>query len=58
MPVGVPELAVTVAVKVTDWPKFDGLGDEVRMSRWSVSEEPTTWDSEALEFVKLPSVLA
>ena len=32
VPVGVPvlgEVAVTVAVKVTDWPKTDGLADEV-----------------------------
>ena len=32
-PEGVPApgaLAVTVAVKVTDWPKTDGLADEVR----------------------------
>jgi hypothetical protein len=30
VPVGVPEpgaLAVTVAVKVTDWPKTEGLGE-------------------------------
>lgn len=27
-PVGVPELLVTVIVKVTVWSKFDGSGDE------------------------------
>jgi hypothetical protein len=34
VPVGVPEaglVAVTVAVNVTDWPKTDGLADEVRV---------------------------
>lgn len=30
VPVGVPTPVVTVAVKVTDWPKVDGLGEEVR----------------------------
>ena len=30
VPVGVPEVAVTVAVKVTDCPKADGFTDEVR----------------------------
>ena len=29
LPVGVPPLEVTVAVKVTAWPDFDGLRDEV-----------------------------
>jgi hypothetical protein len=29
VPVGVPPLEVTVAVKVTAWPDFDGLSDEV-----------------------------
>ena len=32
VPAGVPspgELAVTIAVKVTDWPTTDGLADEV-----------------------------
>ena len=35
VPVGVPlpgELAVTVAVKVTDWPKTDGLPEDVTWS--------------------------
>ena len=43
MPPGVPEAADTVAVKVTDWPKFEGLDDEV-----SIVEEAmalTTWPS-------------
>ena len=30
MPPGVPELAETVSEKVTEEPKLDGLGDEVR----------------------------
>ena len=29
VPVGVPDVDVTVAVNVTDWPKVDGLSDEV-----------------------------
>lgn len=29
VPVGVPPLEVTVAVKVTDWPEVDGLREEV-----------------------------
>jgi hypothetical protein len=30
VPVGVPEMALmTVAVNVTDWPKVEGLSDEV-----------------------------
>jgi hypothetical protein len=29
VPVGVPEAVVTVAVKVTLWPKVDGLFDDV-----------------------------
>jgi hypothetical protein len=29
VPVGVPPLDVTVAVKVTDWPDFDGFREEV-----------------------------
>ena len=29
VPDGVPPVEVTVAVKVTDWPKFDGFGDDV-----------------------------
>ncbi len=28
-PVGVPLKEVTVAVKVTDWPKMEGLADDV-----------------------------
>ena len=41
MPVGVPEpagTAVTVAVKVTDWPGFDGLGEDV-----SAVDDPLAW---------------
>ena len=36
VPVGVPApgaLTVTVAVNVTDWPKTDGLADEVSVRR-------------------------
>jgi hypothetical protein len=29
VPVGVPPLEVTLAVKVTDWPDFDGFREEV-----------------------------
>jgi hypothetical protein len=31
VPVGVPAAAVTVAVKVTDCPRFDGLREDVRV---------------------------
>jgi hypothetical protein len=32
VPVGVPEPEVTVAVKVTFWPRAEGLGDETRVA--------------------------
>src|ERR1700680_876630 len=31
VPVGVPEVALTVAVKVTGWPKVDGFNEEARV---------------------------
>jgi hypothetical protein len=42
LPPGVPEVAVTVAVKVTDWPKFDGLGLEVRLVEVEIDTGLTT----------------
>ncbi len=55
MPVGVPEEPETVSVKVTDWPKFDGLGDEVRCEVLPcVVAELTTWATTLeVEAVKL-----
>ena len=51
--------AQTVSLKVTEEPKLDGLGELVRTEVVGrIEPEVTTWDSEALEFVKLPSVLA
>src|SRR5580658_2184914 len=44
VPVGVPEpgaLAVTVVVNVTDWPKSDGLADELTLVL--VPSSPTVW---------------
>ena len=41
MPPGVPELAETVSEKVTEEPKLDGLGDEVRTE--VVQSALTTW---------------
>jgi hypothetical protein len=31
VPVGVPPVPVTVAVKVTCWPSVDGFGEEMRL---------------------------
>lgn len=31
VPVGVPAAAVTVAVKVTDWPQVDGFNEDVNV---------------------------
>ena len=56
VPVGVPApgaLGVTVAVKVTDWPKTDGLGlmdREVAVAAWS-----TVWLN-AVEVLVVKSV--
>ena len=41
MPPGVPEDAETVSVKVTEEPKVEGLGDEVRTE--VVPSVLTTW---------------
>ena len=52
-----PEPDDTVSVKVTELPWIEGLGEEVRLDDVVMVVGLTTWDSEALEFVKLPSVL-
>ena len=41
MPPGVPEEAETVSVKLTEVPKLDGLGEEVRTE--VVPSALTTW---------------
>jgi len=57
VPVGVPApgvVAVTVAVKVTDWPMTDGLGPpvtEVLVAAWS-----TTWVVAGVEVLVVKSV--
>ena len=43
MPPGVPEEAETVSVKVTEVPKTDGLGDEVKLDLVGVEPEVTGW---------------
>jgi len=57
-PVGVPEpggAAATVAVKVTGWPEFDGLGEEA--SAVVVPLAWTIWISEELPALKFESPL-
>jgi hypothetical protein len=59
VPVGVPApglVALTVVVKVTDWPKTDGLTEEV--TAVVVAALLTTWGfpvKEPVEPLKLPS---
>ena len=47
VPVGVPLAPATVAVKVTGWPKVEGLSDETRVVVFAVVPGPlpalTTW---------------
>src|SRR6266568_2047068 len=60
VPEGVPEpgeVGITVAVKVTDWPKTDGLVEEVSVV--VLSDLLTTWDKagELVLVLKLVSPL-
>jgi hypothetical protein len=52
-----PELSVTVAVKVTDWPKVDGFSDDCTVV--IVAAAVTVWPpvSEPVLFEKSPSPL-
>ena len=55
MPVGMPEpggAAATVAVKATNWPAFDGFGEEA--SAVVVPLAWTNWTSEELPALKFP----
>src|SRR4051794_33477337 len=58
VPVGVPGPAVTVAVKLTDWPATDGFGPAERTRAVVVGETPTftVWLTPGdVEVVKLVS---
>ena len=55
MPVGVGGPPVTVAVKVTDWPGVEGLGDEV--STVLDAKAWTFWTIATLPAGKVPSPL-
>ena len=48
-PVGIPAAELTVAVNLTDWPRFDGFREEVTLV--VLFAFPTVW-------VKLPVLLA
>jgi hypothetical protein len=56
VPVGVPPGPVTVAVKVTDWPKVDGFGEAVRAAVLValLTTCETAEDVEPMKFVSPP----